>query len=102
MESVGNQKRVRKIIHIDMNCFYATVEMRDNPSLQNGPLAVGGDSSKRGVICVANYEARKYGVHSAMSSYRAKQICPPLVIVSTNMKKYAEGSKKIRAIFLLV
>jgi len=99
MESIDNLKRTRKIIHIDMDCFFAAVEMRDNPSLHNGPLAVGGDSSKRGVICAANYEARKYGVHSAMSSYRAKRICPTLVIVPPNIKKYAEESKKIKAIF---
>ena len=73
--------------------------MRDDESLRNLPLAVGGDPSTRGVISAASYEARKFGVHSAMSSARAKKICPNLIIVHPNMKKYAEESKKIRAVF---
>tara|TARA_B100000315_G_scaffold37340_1_gene31943 strand:- start:19980 stop:21047 length:1068 start_codon:yes stop_codon:yes gene_type:complete len=91
---------VKKIIHIDMDCFYAAVEMRDDKSLRNRPLAVGGDPSSRGVISAANYEARKFGVHSAISSARAKKLCPNLIIVHPNMKKYAEESRKIRAVFL--
>lgn len=94
-----HKENVRKIIHIDMDSFYAAVEMRDDESLRKLPLAVGGDPSTRGVISAASYEARKFGVHSAMSSARAKKICPNLIIVHPNMKKYAEESKKIRAVF---
>ena len=99
MERDDCGEKVRKIIHIDMDCFYAAVEMRDNESLRKHPLAVGGDPSSRGVISAASYEARKLGVHSAMSSARAKKLCPNLIIVHPNMKKYAEESKKIRAVF---
>jgi DNA polymerase-4 len=90
---------VKKIIHIDMDCFYAAIEMRDDKSLRNRPLAVGGDPSTRGVISAANYEARKFGVHSAILSARAKKLCPNLIIVHPNIKKYVEESRKIRAVF---
>lgn len=96
-----NPKAIRKIIHVDMDCFYAAVEMRDDKSFLNRPLAVGGDPSKRGVICAANYEARKYGIHSAMASSRAMQLYPKLTILHPDMKKYANESKKIRTIFHL-
>ena len=99
MERDNAREKARKIIHIDMDCFYAAVEMRDDKSLRNRPLAVGGDPSSRGVISAASYEARKFGVHSALSSARAKKLCPNLIIVHPNMKKYAEESKKIRAVF---
>lgn len=92
-------KEIRKIIHIDMDCFFAAVEMRDDKSLSNCPLAVGGDPSKRGVICAANYEARKYGIHSAMASSRAIKLYPELVILHPDMKKYSNESKKIRSVF---
>ena len=62
---------MRKIIHLDMDCFYAAVEMRDNPALKNKPIAVGG-GNKRGVVATCNYEARKFGIHSAMSGENAK------------------------------
>ena len=71
----------RKIIHLDMDAFYASVEMRDNPRLNSLAVAVGGDPGGRGVIATANYKARKYGVRSAMPSWKAKQLCPDLVIV---------------------
>ncbi len=99
MKNEDSKDQVKKIIHIDMDCFYAAVEMRDDKSLRNRPLAVGGDPSSRGVISAASYEARKFGVHSAMSSARAKKICPSLIIVHPNIKKYAEESRKIRAVF---
>ena len=99
MEKDDAREKARKIIHIDMDCFYAAVEMRDDKSLRNRPLAVGGDPSRRGVISAASYEARKFGVHSALSSARAKKLCPNLIIVHPNMKKYAEESRKIRAVF---
>ena len=90
---------MRKIIHIDMDCFYAAIEMRDNPSLRDIPLAVGGDPERRGVIATANYRARRFGVHSAMASARAVRLCPELVIVPTRMSVYRQESKAIRQIF---
>ncbi|WP_462157400.1 DNA polymerase IV [Pseudoalteromonas sp. GB56] len=89
---------MKKFIHIDMDCFYAAVEMRDNPKLANVPLAIGGNS-RRGVLSTANYVARQYGVRSAMSNYHAKQLCPNLVIVPGRMQVYKEVSQQIRAIF---
>jgi DNA polymerase IV len=89
---------MKKFIHIDMDCFYAAVEMRDNPQLANVPLAIGGNS-RRGVLSTANYIARKYGVRSAMSNYRAKQLCPNLVIVPGRMAVYKQVSQQIRAVF---
>ncbi|MCF6436818.1 DNA polymerase IV [Pseudoalteromonas sp. MMG022] len=89
---------MRKFIHIDMDCFYAAVEMRDNPELANVPMAIGGNSH-RGVLSTANYLAREYGVRSAMSNYQAKKLCPQLVIVPGRMAVYKEVSTQIRAIF---
>lgn len=88
----------RKIIHIDMDCYYAAVEMRENPELVDKPIAVGG-SSERGVLSTCNYVARKFGLHSAMSSRRAKQLCPELILLPGNMALYKSISKQIRAIF---
>ncbi|EZQ18980.1 DNA polymerase IV [Pseudomonas sp. G11-1] len=90
---------LRKIIHIDCDCFYAAIEMRDDPRLRNRPLAVGGDPGKRGVIATCNYEARAYGVHSAMASAYAKKLCPDLLIVPGRMQVYKEVSVAIQAIF---
>ena len=91
---------MRKIIHIDLDCFYAAVEVRDNPTLAGKPVGVGGASnSKRGVLCTANYEARQFGVRSAMSSYKAKQLCKDLILVPVNMEKYKQISQQIHAIF---
>ncbi|GAA80517.1 DNA polymerase IV [Pseudoalteromonas sp. BSi20495] len=89
---------MKKFIHIDMDCFYAAVEMRDNPKLANVPLAIGGNS-RRGVLSTANYIAREYGVRSAMSNYHAKQLCPDLVIVPGRMAVYKEASNQIREVF---
>ena len=89
----------RKIIHIDMDSFFASVEMRDDPRLIHQPVAVGGKADSRGIICTANYIARKYGVHSAMPTYQAQRLCPSLKIISPNIKKYKEISKSIRHIF---
>lgn len=99
MSKEADFEEIRKIIHIDMDCFFAAVEMRDNKKLRNCPLAVGGDPSQRGVICAANYEARKYGIHSAMASSRAIKLYPELVILYPDLKKYSKESKKIRSIF---
>ena len=92
---MGNQK---KIIHIDMDCFYAAVEMRDFPEYQNIPLAVGGDGP-RSVLCTSNYQARQFGVRAAMPAIKAKQLCPNLKIVHGRMDVYKETSKHIREIF---
>lgn len=89
---------MRKIIHIDMDCFYAAVEMRDNPAYRNIPLAVGGDGP-RSVLCTCNYLAREYGVRSAMPAIKAKQLCPDLVIVNVRMEVYKQVSNQIREIF---
>jgi len=88
----------RKIIHIDMDAFFASVEQLDNPELKGKAIAVGG-SSERGVIAAASYEARKFGVRSAMSSVVAKKLCPELIFVKHNFERYSEISKQIRAIF---
>ncbi|MEI6895347.1 MAG: DNA polymerase IV [Colwellia sp.] len=88
----------RKIIHLDMDCFYAAVEMRDFPEYRDIPLAVGGDGP-RSVLCTCNYQARKFGVRSAMSAIKAKQLCPELTIVNCRMDVYKETSKQIREIF---
>ena len=89
----------RKIIHVDMDAFYASVEQLDNPELRGKPVAVGG-SSERGVVSAASYEARKFGVRSAMSSVIALKNCPELIFVSSNFKRYHEVSNQIRKIFL--
>jgi len=88
----------RKIIHIDMDAFYASVEQLDHPELVGKALAVGG-SEIRGVISAASYEARKFGVRSAMSGVLAKKLCPHLIFVRPRFERYTEISKKIRKIF---
>lgn len=92
------QPSVRKIIHVDMDAFYASVEQRDNPELRGKPLAVGG-SAARGVVAAASYEARKFGVHSAMPSVTAKRKCPDLIFVPPRFEVYKEVSQQIREIF---
>ncbi|WP_337995321.1 DNA polymerase IV [Burkholderia sp. FERM BP-3421] len=91
--------RARKIIHCDCDCFYASVEMRDDPSLRGRPLAVGGRPDQRGVIATCNYEARRFGVHSAMSSALAMRKCPDLLILPSAMDKYRAASRLIMAIY---
>ena len=88
----------RKIIHIDMDAFYASVEQMDNPDLKGKPLAVGGSES-RGVVSTASYEARKFGVRSAISGIQAKKLCPDLIFVSPRFDRYKAISKQIRKIF---
>jgi DNA polymerase-4 len=88
----------RKIIHVDMDAFYASVEQRDNPELVGKPTAVGYND-KRGVVAAASYEARKYGVHSAMATITAKRLCPPLIFVAPRFEAYRVVSKQIHAIF---
>ncbi|HYI63297.1 MAG TPA: DNA polymerase IV [Allosphingosinicella sp.] len=88
---------VRKIIHVDMDAFYASVEQRDNPELRGRPVAVGG--GVRGVVAAASYEARRFGIHSAMPSVTAKRRCPDLVFVRPRFDAYRAVSEQIRAIF---
>src|SRR5271154_5067589 len=90
--------RSRKIIHIDMDAFYASVEQRDNPELRGKPVAVGG-SQQRGVVAAASYEARKFGVHSAMPSVTAKRRCADLIFVRPRFDAYKAISEQIRQIF---
>lgn len=89
----------RKIIHIDMDAFYASVEQHDFPELKGKPIAVGG-SEVRGVVSAASYEARKFGVRSAMSGVQAARLCPTLIFVKPRFDRYKEVSKQIREIFL--
>lgn len=88
---------MRKIIHLDMDCFYAAVEMRERPELAGRPIAVGG-GSRRGVVTTCNYEARKFGVHSAMPGFQAKERCPQLVFLPVRFDLYRAESAKIRKI----
>ncbi len=82
-----------------MDCFYAAIEMRENPDLAGKPVAVGGRASNRGVLTTANYEARKFGCRSAMPTYRAMQLCPKLIVLPVRFELYREESRRIRAIF---
>src|SRR5215510_13297277 len=93
------QERPRKIIHIDMDAFYASVEQRDNPELRGRPVAVGGDPDKRGVVAAASYEARTFGVRSAIPMSRAVRLCPSLVIVRPDFQKYRAVSQQVFAIY---
>jgi len=95
---MDEQLPLRKIIHVDMDAFYASVEQRDNPDLRGKPIAVGGGEN-RGVVAAASYEARKFGVRSAMSGYLAKRNCPELIFVKPRFDRYREISGKIRSIF---
>jgi len=90
---------LRKIIHCDCDCFYAAVEMRDDPSLVNLPIAIGGKSDRRGVVATCNYKARQFGVRSAMPTGQALKLCPDLVVIPGTMAKYREAALQIRQIF---
>ncbi len=92
-------REVRRILHIDMDAFYASVEQRDDPSIKGKPVAVGGSPAGRGVVAAASYEARAFGVHSAMSMARAVRLCPSLVIVRPDFQKYRAASNAVFSIF---
>lgn len=90
---------IRKIIHIDMDCFYAAVEMRRHPEWKDEPLAVGGSVESRGVLATCNYPARKFGLHSAMPTFQALRLCPQLKLLSPDMETYHQESEEIFKIF---
>ena len=90
---------IRKIIHIDMDAFYASVEIRDNPRLRGKPVIVGGMPGTRGVVCTASYEARKFGVHSAMSADLAKRLCPQGIFLKPRRAAYQEASELMHRVF---
>ncbi len=90
---------MRKIIHIDMDAFYASVEQRDNPAYRGKPIVVGGAPDKRGAVAAASYEARKFGIHSALPSRTARHRCPEVIFVAPRFEVYRQISQQIRAIF---
>jgi DNA polymerase-4 len=90
---------IRRILHIDMDAFYASVEQRDDPSLRGKPLAVGGRPDRRGVVAAANYEARAFGVHSAMAMAKAVRLCPSLVVVPPDFPRYCAASNAVFGLF---
>ncbi len=90
---------IRRILHVDMDAFYASVEQRDNPALRGKPVAVGGQPQSRGVVAAASYEARAFGVRSAMPMSKAVRLCPPLVIVRPDFARYKAASNAVFAIF---
>jgi len=89
----------RRILHCDMDCYYAAVHMRDDPSLAGKPLIVGGDPNGRGVVASASYEARRFGIHSAMPASRAKRLCPSAVFIGPDFPRYRRESDKIFALY---
>ncbi|MBN1971411.1 MAG: DNA polymerase IV [Candidatus Delongbacteria bacterium] len=90
---------MRKIIHVDMDAFFAAVEQRNHPELKGKPVIVGGDPDKRGVVSTCSYEARKFGIHSAMASSLARKLCPQAIFIKSNFSDYREVSNQIREIF---
>jgi DNA polymerase IV len=95
---VDNNAKARAIIHLDMDCFYAAIEVRDQPRLRGKPVGVGGARERRGVLTTCNYEARKFGVHSAMPTFMALQRCPDLIVLPTRFDVYRREAAVIRGI----
>ncbi len=95
---VGDEQKPRAIIHLDMDCFYAAIEVRDRPSLRGKPVGVGGARDRRGVLTTCNYEARKFGVRSAMPTFMALQRCPNLIVLPTRFDVYRREAAVIRGI----
>lgn len=89
---------LRKIIHVDMDAFFAAVEQRDRPELCGQPVIVGGDPNGRGVVATCSYEARRFGIHSAMTALRARSLCPQAIFVRPRMEAYREASRQVMAI----
>ena len=89
---------IRKIIHVDMEAFFAAVEQRDRPELRGQPLIVGGDPNGRGVVATCSYEARRFGIHSAMTAARARSLCPQAIFVRPRMEAYREASRQVMGI----
>ena len=98
MSSPSLQNQTRRVIHLDMDCFYAAIEMRDRPALRGKPIGVGGGRDRRGVLTTCNYEARAFGVHSAMPTFMALQRCPHLIVVPTRFDVYRREAAVIRTI----
>ena len=96
--SVQSEEKARAIIHLDMDCFYAAIEVRDRPSLRGKPVGVGGARDRRGVLTTCNYEARKFGVRSAMPTFMALQRCPNLIVLPTRFDVYRREAAVIRGI----
>lgn len=92
---------MRKIIHIDMDAFYAQVEARENPSLRGKPVIVGGNPDARGVVATCSYEARKFGIHSAMPARTARQLCPRAIFIKPRFDVYKTVSTQINSLILL-
>ena len=91
---------INYILHIDMDAFFASVEVKDNPDLQGKPVLVGGSPEQRGVVAACSYEARQFGIHSAMPMYQALKLCPKAIVMPVRMSRYVELSKQIQQIFL--
>ncbi|MBU2820964.1 DNA polymerase IV [Acidithiobacillus caldus] len=91
-------RNLRKIIHVDMDAFFAAVEQRDRPELRGLPVIVGGDPNGRGVVATCSYEARRFGIHSAMSAAKARSLCPQAIFVRPRMEAYREASRQVMAI----
>jgi DNA polymerase-4 len=96
---VAAEPAARRILHCDMDCFYAAVHMRDDPSLAGKPVIIGGSAESRGVVAAASYEVRRFGVHSAMPSSRARRLCPQAVFIPPDFRRYRRESEKIFAIY---
>jgi DNA polymerase-4 len=90
---------MRKIIHVDMDCFYAAVEVKKNPALKGKPIGIGGPANSRSVLCTASYEARPFGVRSAMPSAHAVKLCPQLILIPPDFESYKLESREVRKIF---